>query len=149
MSFFRRKKFPELVSRVKDEAPQNKEVVRVMRHLTLGTLTTLLLTLGVAPPAEPGSMSATQEQTYAQNQPNVRSTAAFDLVSAAYRGKFEAQGIPGFYQLETAYETGEVDAEKLVNRAIAAGELSPAAADDEGYLNAVRLHLSELNTDDK
>ena len=119
-----------------------------MRHLTLGTLTALLLTLGVAPPTEAESRSATPEQTYTQNQQNVRSTAAFDLVSAAYRGKFEAQGIPSFYQLEEAYETGEVDAEKLVNRAIAAGELSPNAADDEGYLNAVRLHLSELNTDD-
>lgn len=119
-----------------------------MRNLTLGTLTTLLLTLGVAPAAQAGGMYTGEEkQAVGQQQQNVRSTEAFDLVASAYRGEFQSQGIPSYYQLQQAYETGEVDAQKLVNRAIAAGELAPSAAEDEGYVNAVRLHLSDLSDD--
>ena len=116
-----------------------------MRKLTLGTLTTLLLTLGIAPAAQGETFSGTEEQALAQNRQNVRSTEAFDLVAAAYRGRFESEGVPSYYQLQQAYEVGEVDAKTLVSRAIEAGELSPAAAEDEGYINAVRLHLSGLS----
>lgn len=115
-----------------------------MRNLTLGTLSTLLLAVGVVPAAQAEPMNSVEEQAYTRNQQNVRSTAAFDLVSAAYRGQLKSEGIPSYYQLQQAYEAGQVDAQTIVNRAIAAGELSPAAADDEGYLNAVRLHLSDL-----
>ncbi|MDR9403962.1 MAG: hypothetical protein RI580_11025 [Halothece sp. Uz-M2-17] len=115
-----------------------------MRKLTLGTLSTLLLTLG-AVPAVQAETHSTEEQAYSrENGQNVRSTAAFDLVSAAYRGRLESEGIPSYYQLQQAYETGQIDAEQLVTRAIAAGELSPAAAEDEGYISAVRVHLSDL-----
>lgn len=120
----------------------------MMRQLTLGTLTTLAVTLGVALPAPAAGMPPTQEQTYAQDRQNVRDTEAFNLVAAAYRGELEAQGIPSFHQLEEAYEAGEVDARTLVNRAIAAGKLAPAALEDDAYLNAVRLHLSDLETQD-
>ncbi len=116
----------------------------MMRNLTLGTLSTLLLTVGVVPAAQAETMNSAEEQAYTQNQRNVRSTAAFDLVSAAYRGRLESQGIPGYYRLQQAYETSQIDAEDVVNSAIAAGELSPAAAEDEGYIRAVRLHLSDL-----
>lgn len=116
-----------------------------MRKLALGTLTTLLLTFGIAPVAQGETFSETKEQALAQNQQNVRSTEAFDLVAAAYRGQFKSQGVPSYYQLQQAYEVGEVDAETLVSRAIEAGELSPAAAEDEAYINAVRLHLSGLS----
>lgn len=116
-----------------------------MRHLTLGTLTTLLLTLGMVPATQAEPTSSNQEQARVDNQRNVRSTEAFDLVASAYRGEFEGQGIPSYYQLQQAYELGEVDAETLVSKAIEAGELSPAAANDEGYINAVRLHLDQLS----
>ncbi|AFZ43975.1 hypothetical protein PCC7418_1806 [Halothece sp. PCC 7418] len=115
-----------------------------MRQLTLGTLSTLLLALGAVPAAQAESMNPAEEQAYTQNQRNVRSTAAFDLVSAAYRGKLESAGIPSYHKLQQAYETGQVDAEDIVNSAIAAGELSPTAAGDEGYMNAVSLHLSDI-----
>jgi len=116
----------------------------MMRRLTLGTLTPLLLTLGFTPTAQAEMKPSAQEQAQADSQQDVRSTEAFNLVSAAYRGEFEAQGIPSYYQLEQAYLAGEVTAQGLVNTAIAACELSPTAAEDEGYLNAVRLHLDSL-----
>lgn len=115
-----------------------------MRNLTLGTLSTLLLTLGIAPATQAEPMRTPQEQAYTQQTRNVRSTEAFNLVASAYRGEFISQGIPSYHQLEQAYKTNQLDAEMLVERAIAAGELSPAAAEDEAYLNAVSLHLSDL-----
>lgn len=118
-----------------------------MRHLTIGTLTTLLLTLGIAPATEAETMSSTREETLAQSRYSVRDTEAFDLVASAYRGEFQSEGIPSYYQLEQAYQAGEVNAERLVNSAIAAGELDPAAAQDDAYLNAVSLHLSGLSQD--
>ena len=91
-----------------------------MRRLTLGTLTTLMLTLGIAPIAQ----GETQMQGYHQH--NVRSTEAFNLVTSAYRGEFKSEGIPSYNKLQEAYESHQIDAETLVNSAIAAGELSPA-----------------------
>lgn len=70
--------------------------------------------------------------------------SAFDLVAWANRGELRTQGVPSYGQLEQAYKTHQIDAETLVNRAIAAGELSPEAAQDEGYMNAVELHLRDL-----
>ncbi|AFZ51358.1 hypothetical protein Dacsa_2788 [Dactylococcopsis salina PCC 8305] len=64
-----------------------------MRKLALGTLTTLLLTFGIAPVAQGETFSETKEQALAQNQQNVRSTEAFDLVAAAYRGQFKSQSL--------------------------------------------------------
>jgi hypothetical protein len=119
-----------------------------MRNLTLGTLSALLMTAGIVPAAQAETINAEAEQAYTQNQRNVRSTAAFDLVSSAYRGRLEAEGVPAYYQLQQAYETNQIDAEDLVNRAIAAGQLSPAAAEDEGYIEAVRIHLSDLTDKD-
>jgi hypothetical protein len=90
-------------------------------------------------------MSSTEEKAYAQQQTrNVRSQEAFDLVASAYRGELEPAGVPSYYELQQAYEAEELDAQTLVNRAIAAGEISPAAADDEEFINAVRLHLDSL-----
>jgi len=115
-----------------------------MRNLTLGTLSTLLMTVGVVPAAQAEAINPEEERAYTQDQANVRSTAAFDLVSSAYRGRLESEGIPSYYQLQQAYETSQIDAEDLVNSAIAAGQLSPAAAEDEGYIEMVRVHLSDL-----
>lgn len=116
-----------------------------MRYLTLGTLTTLLLILGIVPAIPLKTIASEQAQGDVDTQPNVRPDDPFDLVAAAYRGEFEAQGVPGYNQLEQAYETGEIDAEILVKKAIKAGALPPAAANDEGYINAVKLQLDQLN----
>lgn len=116
----------------------------MMRHLTLGTLTTLLLTLGMIPTIQTETIASNQAQAEIDNESSVGPTEAFDLVARAYRGAFEAQGIPSYYELEQAYETGELDAEMLVKKAIEAGALSPDTAQDEGYINAVKLHLDRL-----
>ena len=88
-----------------------------------------------------------QEETVDQEQvanDDSRKTEAFDVVTSAYQGEYEEQGIPGFAQLFTAYTVGEVTAEKLVIAAIEKGDLAPNALEDEEYINAVDLQLESL-----
>lgn len=75
---------------------------------------------------------------------DVRRTEAFNLVSSAYRGQFEEQGINSYAVLISNYQTGELTAEKLIQAAIDAGELSPAAMEDDSYVNAVEVQLDAL-----
>ena len=75
---------------------------------------------------------------------DVRRTEAFNLVSSAYRGDFEDQGINSYAVLISNYETGELTAEDLIQAAIDAGELSPSAIEDDSYVNAVDAQLDAL-----
>ena len=75
---------------------------------------------------------------------DVRRTEAFNLVSSAYRGDFEDQGVNSYGVLITNYETGDLTAEDLIQAAVDAGELSPAALEDDGYVRAVDAQLDAL-----
>ena len=75
---------------------------------------------------------------------DVRRTEAFNLVSSAYRGQFEAQGIDGYAVMVSNYNSGQLTAEDLINAAVEAGELSPMAIEDESYVEAVELQLESL-----
>ena len=75
---------------------------------------------------------------------DVRRTEAFNLVSAAYRGDFEDQGINGYNVLITEYEAGNVTGEDVVQAAIEAGRLSPSAMEDDSYVSAVDEQLYNL-----
>ena len=69
---------------------------------------------------------------------------AFALVSAAYRGRYEDWNIPGYANLQTEYEAGNLTAQDLVNAGIDAGELSPQAAEDDEYVSFVDNELGAL-----
>jgi hypothetical protein len=75
---------------------------------------------------------------------DVRRTEAFNLVSSAYRGDFEDQGINSYATMVSNYEAGELTAEDLVSAAIDAGELSPSAMEDDSYVQAVDSQLNSL-----
>jgi hypothetical protein len=75
---------------------------------------------------------------------DVRRTEAFNLVSSAYRGDFEDQGINSYATMVSNYEAGELTAEDLISAAIDAGELSPSAMEDDSYVQAVDSQLSSL-----
>lgn len=77
---------------------------------------------------------------------DVRRTEAFNLVSSAYRGQFEPQGINGYAVMVSNYESGELTAEDLINAAIEAGELSPSAMEDQSYVQAVESQLEALKS---
>ena len=71
---------------------------------------------------------------------------AFNLVSAAYRGRFREWGIPAYARLDQAYRGGQITAADLVEAAIKANQLSAIALEDESYLHAVDTNLYGLVT---
>ena len=75
---------------------------------------------------------------------DVRRTEAFNLVSSAYRGDFEEEGINSYAVLVTDYQDGQLTAEDLVQAAVDAGELSPSALEDDSYIEAVDSQLYSL-----
>ena len=82
-----------------------------------------------------------------QTSYDVKRTEAFNLVSSAYRGDFEDQGINSYATLVSNYETGELTAEDLISAAIESGELSPSAIEDDSYVQAVDSQLNALTND--
>jgi hypothetical protein len=66
------------------------------------------------------------------------------LVSSAYRGYFEDQGINSYAVLVSNYQSGELTAENLIQAAIESGELSPMTMEDTSYIEAVDSQLNAL-----
>lgn len=100
--------------------------------------------------AEPSSETRVEEQMQETQSSDmsmydVRRTEAFNLVSSAYRGDFEDQGIESYAVLISNYEAGELTAQDLIQAAIDAGELSPSAMEDAAYVEAVNTQLSALS----
>ncbi|HIK31931.1 MAG TPA: hypothetical protein IGS17_18150 [Oscillatoriales cyanobacterium M59_W2019_021] len=62
--------------------------------------------------------------------PVIYQTTPFDLAYLAYRGELEAYGIPGYDHLLSALRSGRIDAEEIVDRAVAAGRVSADTAGD-------------------
>ena len=71
---------------------------------------------------------------------------AFNLVSAAYRGRFKEWGIPAYARLDQAYRGRQITATDLVKAAIEAEELPAIALEDKSYIHAVDTSLYGLVT---
>ena len=112
----------------------------MINKLTLSGL--VLLSAIMATPQAIAQESSDMSANY-----DVRRTEAFNLVSSAYRGDFEDQGISGYNVLMIEYEAGNLTAEDIIKAAIEAGDLSPAAMEDDGYVNSVDAQLSTLSSD--
>jgi hypothetical protein len=111
-----------------------------MKRLILSGLI-LLLSAAIAP--------AVQAQMTSTALPNdtqtlVKTATPVDLVSLAYQGFFESEGIPKFSGLIYASESGQVTAEDLVRVAIGMHRLSPDAINDQGFLAQIKQQLDVL-----
>lgn len=67
-----------------------------------------------------------------------------DLVSSAYRGQLQNQGIPGYSDLIIAYQANQIGATDLVRSAVRSKLVPQEVLTDEGYLNAVVTQLDNL-----
>lgn len=114
-----------------------------MKNIMIGGLSVLLLSAATAPAviAQTPRESAIRLD---RASPSTHQTNPFNLVSLAYRGHFEDQGIPGYIQFATAYKMGDISAKDIVRSGIETGRISPDTLEDRGYLNAVRLHADSL-----
>ena len=111
-----------------------------MKRLILATLSTLTIS-GMANPVTAEPIAATSTNSI---RGNVELTP-FSLVTNGYQGYFTNQGIPSYSRYLSAIKTGKVDAESLVEAAIALGRLAPDKINDSSYLNHVRSNLNNLD----
>ncbi|MBV9386820.1 MAG: hypothetical protein JOZ78_10380 [Chroococcidiopsidaceae cyanobacterium CP_BM_ER_R8_30] len=114
-----------------------------MKRLIISGLSVLLFA-GAMAPAVSAKDKDTALNSATSNSINKNQLTPFELVSLAYQGNLKDQGIPSAGGLLAAYQIGQVSAETLVQKAVAANMLSPAVLNDQGYLNAVNNQLSNL-----
>lgn len=116
-----------------------KRVYRV-RHFILSSLSVLLFSTA--------TVSVVHAQTTSAPAPNASSTSVeltpFDLVSLAYQGFLESEGVPKFNRLIFEYRVGRFEAEELVRAAIATRRVPADTINDRRYLTAVERQLDDL-----
>ncbi len=69
----------------------------------------------------------------------------YDLVTASYQGRFTDDGIPSGGRFFGAVRANKIQAEDLVETAIARGRLPQNAIEDRSYLRNVRFILDNLD----
>ncbi|MCY6493513.1 hypothetical protein [Leptolyngbya sp. GGD] len=69
-----------------------------------------------------------------------------DLANLAYRGYLRDQGISSYSQLIYDYKAGRVHAKDIVQAAIVTNRLPASTLNDRGYLNAVNLQISGIDS---
>ena len=109
-----------------------------MNRFILIGLTTLAITSAVPSVSHANPISYDPDTV---SQTSGHQIAPSDLVTMARRGEFRTQGIPSAMQLTSQYVLGRIDAEKIVQAAIAEHLLPTNAVNDSSYLNAVALQL--------
>jgi hypothetical protein len=75
------------------------------------------------------------------NDPASTKLTPFELVSSAYQGAYQMQGIPGFGSFLTSSSGQIITAKDIIKAAIEAKQLAPEAQTDRGYISAVDLQL--------
>ncbi len=118
-----------------------------MPRLIIGSLSLLLMSVALAPavraemPRVNSSDSTVENSSSAQEQ---EQTTAFNLVTLAYQGFFQKQGIPSAGALLQGYRAGDIRAEDLVRSGIAVNRLAPETLNDQEYMAAVKSYLTLL-----
>jgi|GEM_PF-1386722 len=125
-----------------------------MKRIALSFITASLAAVSLAPVAEAMPMNRPMESqdgygvdsqdSYDMEYREEYGLDAFDLTYFAYQGNLENQGIPGYLELITSINAGQVEAEDLIEAAVDAGRLSTSAMDDETFEQEVETILESL-----
>ena len=112
-----------------------------MKKILIGTLSTIVLST-IAVPA-----LADQVNLDSSRPLNIVEIKPFDLVTGAYQGHFENQGIPSNAVFIAQVLGNKISAEDLVQSAMDAGRLSENALNDQSYLSSVENFMDNLDKD--
>lgn len=112
-----------------------------MKNLIFGGLSVLLLST-VASPAVLAQTNI--RYPVVNNQDSRYLISPFDIVSMAYQGFFERQGVPSATGLINAYTSGDVEAKDVVYSAVQTNRLPARVLNNEDYINAVDSQLQAL-----
>ena len=96
-----------------------------MKRFVLAGLSTLALSIATSPAVQ------------AETTPD-------ELVNLAEQGYLQEQGIPSYNSLNHAIRFGQLNAEDLVEAAIAENRLAPEMLNDADYLSSVEFKLNNL-----
>jgi hypothetical protein len=80
----------------------------------------------------------------AQSTDSTYPWTAQDLAQAAYEGHLDDEGIPGYQMLATECRSGLTTARDVLRAAVKAGMMPSKVMDDAGYLEQLRISLSEV-----
>ena len=111
-----------------------------MKKILIGTLSTILLSSIAIPVSAQVTLNSSRTRNLVEITP-------FDLVTGAYQGRFEEQGIPSNAVFLARVRGNRISAEDLVNSAISAGRLSENTLYDQSYLNSVETIMNNLDKD--
>lgn len=112
-----------------------------MKLLVLGGVSFLLMSVAATSTVRSETTIAQATSSTLASTTNVE---PFDLVFMAYQGFFTNAGIPSNAGLIDAYHFRRISARDLVKAAVAQNRLPSQAVDNQNYLNAVELHLRNL-----
>lgn len=90
---------------------------------------------------------AISSNTLNSNFKNASYLKPFNLVSLAYQGGLEQQGIPSGGTLIFERQNKNIVAEDLVKAAVSANKLPPQILKDQNYLSAVKSEFTSLSRD--
>ncbi|EAZ88559.1 hypothetical protein [Crocosphaera chwakensis] len=111
-----------------------------MKHLILGGLSSALLATVVTP------VIASEEVAAVSDYPTQATSTllATTLVELAYQGYFAEFGIPGHVSFIHAVAANKIDAETLIESAIAKGRLDNNALSNQEYVSVVDTALHDV-----
>ncbi|WP_107667785.1 hypothetical protein [Cyanothece sp. BG0011] len=111
-----------------------------MKHLILGGLSSALLATIVTP------VMASEEVAAVSNYRNQATSnlLATTLVELAYQGYFSDLGIPGHLGFIHGVAANKIDAETLIESAIAKGRLNNNALSNQEYISVVDTALHDV-----
>ena len=120
-----------------------------MKRLVISTLSLLALSSFVAP-AFAGEISFKKSNrniiaASTVSQIQAKDITPFNLVTNSYQGLFRNQGIPSGGAFLSQVRTDKIEAEDLVQVAIASNRLNQEALGDGKYLNHVESLLDNLD----
>lgn len=111
-----------------------------MKHLILGGLSSALLATIATP------VIASEEVAAVSNYSRqaTSSLLATNLVELAYQGYFSEFGIPGYAAFIQAVAANKIDAQTLIESAIAKGRLNHNALSNQEYVSVVDTALHDV-----
>jgi hypothetical protein len=118
-----------------------------MKRAFLTTLSVLSMSAFMATAAVAESRTIQQNITIASASSTATKLQILPngLVSLAYQGHFNSQGIPGYSKLLNAYSSGRVSARDLIQVAINTGRLPAETLSNGSYLRNVEFQLASLS----
>lgn len=117
-----------------------------MQKLIYNSFFCLLILVAIAPKAQTETINPESESKKAVSSPSIiQQITPFQLVSLAYQGNLNTDGIPSYGALITAYQSGRITAKDIVQIAVNNNRLTQDVLSDRGYLNAVEDELHSLS----